>query len=475
MCNFYDEIRNRQQKGMTLLEVLISLVIIALAATTFLPLTVYVSQSIHRNQIKMAANSLAESVMEGIKALPYEDRDKITGLILTQTDPITGLIESQTAQIGTIGGNPPGQIPQTQTQPVGGTNYTVETMITWGTDGSNYTAYKKIEIIVSAPSLPGKASTQQAKIQSLMAREGEVSIVPGGNLLVCAVCNNILQKDAKVTITRVDTGVVTTGDTDEIKGVYFAELPVSVNYNIDMDPTHIYMMTQPISIVGQNWYSTKTGMVPSTTNVISPINFEVDYPVRLSLQMRDADGQTVDKTSLWAEIIPAVGSLQGTTTSIVMTVTDLENFKLWPRWTYDLKLKTSQGGAAFYTRSTATTYASDSTMLCWDGILASSSAPVTLVKTLTIKAGKPAVVSLSDQGDGNYKLVLTAKPNGATIYYSYTTNGTDPVTPATAYKPADQNIILGVTSDVTLKIKAQAKQTTVLMDSDVMVYTFTAP
>jgi type II secretory pathway pseudopilin PulG len=456
---------------MTLVEVIVSLAILALAASTFLPLAAFVSQSIHRNEIKMAANSLAESVMEEIKALPYEVR--------YTSGSNSGQIDPSQAQIGTVGGNPPGLIPQTKTQTIGGTVYTIDTRVSWGKEGNNYTAYKKIEVIVCAPDFPGKVSTERAKVQSIIAQEGEKSIVPGGSLLVRAVRNSILQTDARVSIIPVAGGVTTTGYTDDTGGVYFAEMAAG-NYYIDMDLTGINMMPQPRSIQGtypnQNWNSRQTGTVENYVNDAAPIDFEVDYPVLLCLQLQDADGQEVDKSTLWAEIQPPANELSGVTKTLEKKVTEIETLPLWPKWTYDLQLKTSKGGTAFYTRSTfLTQYASDLTMARWDGTFTSPAAATTMVKSLTIKAGKPTInLNVVDKNAGIYKLVLTAKPDNATIYYSYTNDGTDPAEPSSLYNPTNQPVITGITTGVTLKIKARVKNAVQLLDGEVVNLVFAA-
>lgn len=465
---FSNIIRSKPRQGMTLIEVIVSLAIIALAASTFLPLAVFVSQTIHRNEIKMTANSLAESIMEEIKALPYEVR--------YTSGANSGQIDPSKAQIGTVGGNPPGLIPQTKTQMVGGTVYTIDTRISWGKDGNDYIAYKKIEVIVCAPDFPGKVSEEQAKVQSIIAQEGEKSIVPGGSLLVRAVCNSILQTNAKVSIVPAAGGAITTGYTDDTGGIYFAEMAAG-NYYIDMNLSGINMMPQPKSIQGtypnQNWNSRQIGTVVNYVNDAAPIDFEVDYSVFLRLQLLDADGQVVDKSALWAEIQPPASELTGSTKVIEKKVTEIETLPLWPKWTYDLLLKDRQGGAAFYTRSTfVTQYAEDPT--CWDGTFPSPSAATTVLKSLTIKAGKPTLnLSPVDKNAGIYQLVLTAKPENAAIYYSYTTDGTEPLEPANLYNPTNQPIISGITTGVTLKIKALVKNAAQLMDGEVVSFMFT--
>jgi hypothetical protein len=380
------------------------------------------------------------------------------------------MIDPTQAQIGTVGGNPTGLLLQEQAKVMNGVTYNTEIRISWGREGNNYTAYKKIEIVVSAPSLPGKAAQQQADIQSIMAREGEVSVVPGGSLLARAVRNTALQKDVDVRIVPVVGGSTTTGYTDETGGVYFAEMTAG-SYYIDVDPSGDWMM-MPLSITGTSWNSRKTGTVVQYVNNAPPVDFNVDYPYNLSFQLQDANGVDVDKSTLYAVIVPQDASgnniFTSGTQSMEMKVTDLENLDLWPAWTYELKLEKSSGSSYFYVRSSALTkYSADSSMYCWDGKFPVPSAPTTLATKLTVKTGLPTI-SLSDPVSGSYQINIVAKPANAIIYY--TTDGSTPSVSSAKYNNSSPPTIKP-TSGATVNIKALAVVIGLLMDSNVAVYT----
>lgn len=154
----------KAKRGFTLVELLISLSILVLAATAFVPLFSFASQGNANNKVRMTANKIAASVIEEIRAMDYAD-------------------------IGIQGSNPTGNYVPPAPITINGVTYTVEVLITWasatGSDGKvNNVAFKNIRVIVKAPGVFSGTVEKQDEIHSLVAREGEEPLVKAGHLRV---------------------------------------------------------------------------------------------------------------------------------------------------------------------------------------------------------------------------------------------------------------------------------------------------
>jgi len=130
--NFFSEFQNT---GFTLIEVAISIVIISIIVVTIMSMFGYALRLLNENRLRTQAITLTEQKIEIIKNLPYND-------------------------VGTVGGIPPGALPQEETINYNGSSFTVKTQIIYiddpadgilGVDPSELsgTDYKKIKIEVS--------------------------------------------------------------------------------------------------------------------------------------------------------------------------------------------------------------------------------------------------------------------------------------------------------------------------------------
>ncbi len=159
--------KNKKGKGtagLSIIEILVASGIVVLGAAAFLPVFSFVNQSNIQNKERLAASSLASSVVEEIRAMNYDD-------------------------IGTVGGNPSGLVPQQQTRTIDGIQYTIETSIDWvGAKGQNNqvneTAYKRIMVTVKAPDVFSGSVQKFDEIHSIAAFEGEAQIYEAGGIRV---------------------------------------------------------------------------------------------------------------------------------------------------------------------------------------------------------------------------------------------------------------------------------------------------
>ncbi len=152
-------------KGFTLIELLVALAVLVMAAAVFIPALTFVTKSYRSNYTKMTAGNIAVSVLEEIRAMPYDD-------------------------IGTYGGNPSGAIPQTSSITVGNTVFRVNTRISWNSAKSTSTgtesdiALKGIKVTVSAPGVFSGVVEELGEINSIASRESEEAFVKNGHIRV---------------------------------------------------------------------------------------------------------------------------------------------------------------------------------------------------------------------------------------------------------------------------------------------------
>ena len=198
------------KNGFTLVESIISIAIVLLAAAAVLPLILYSSKSTFNNQKIMTANSLATSVLEEVRALDYES-------------------------IGTIGGNPEGPLEQKQTRTLNGFDYTIYSTISWATaenDGiSNPVAYKNIRIIVQGLNKYSNTEDVLAELHSIAARDGEKPLIEEGHLKVTIKDTNNLPVKNPYILVSIDGPDKSTNYIDSSGKAFFGMLKQG-KYNI---------------------------------------------------------------------------------------------------------------------------------------------------------------------------------------------------------------------------------------------------
>ena len=91
----------KNDKGFTLVEILVSLVLLLILVVAFVPLFTFVAQAVSNNSSKDTATALANQQIEYLRTLPFLVRTVGGGI---ETDP-------NVPQLGFVGGNPVGSIP----------------------------------------------------------------------------------------------------------------------------------------------------------------------------------------------------------------------------------------------------------------------------------------------------------------------------------------------------------------------------
>jgi type II secretory pathway pseudopilin PulG len=257
--------RLKKEGGFTLVELIIALTLLLLISLAFIPMFVYITEASQSNKARLVALKLASSKIEEIRALPYDE-------------------------VGTVGGNPQGVIPQTETKPIEGINYIIETQIGWVNDPSDDDAggndplpydYKSVKVKVTAPS--SFTGEVVKTIDTLVAEEGEERVLPGGNIEVKvqrAWYEPGSQPEAvegvKIEVAKkYDPGTRQTGWTSDNGVALFAALEEG-EYVVQADAGIQGMMVRP-------------DQVPEEVSVFegsqTPCTIEVEYPSSLEIEL----------------------------------------------------------------------------------------------------------------------------------------------------------------------------------------------
>ena len=179
------------QKGFTIVEVLVAMTILLINVTAFMMLYTYVAQANYSNKARFVATNLASGIMEEIRESDYM------------------------SELGEVSGTPVGTFPAIQTRTLNGIEYTINTEIIYDDDPSDGTNssdslpldYKGIRVTVSAPNAFTGQVVQYADIKSLASKEGGEAIVP----ILCVQVNRgwVTTPGVTVPVEDVDNTLMT--------------------------------------------------------------------------------------------------------------------------------------------------------------------------------------------------------------------------------------------------------------------------
>ena len=319
------------EQGFTLVEILLSLLIILIMVMAFVPMFELIAKTIESNKSKQTATALANSVMEEMRALPYIVKDPNTGLIVTDPDVL---------QLGIKGGNPPGSIPATQERKIDGKTYTINTRIHWVTDDGNPIAYKKVKVSIECSSAFKGDVVVTSDFYTLAAQEGEAEVFDAGHIAVNIKDKNGNRWESPEIVINV---ISEENNIDEINYTDYGETLFGVI------PAGNYIVTAklPTELVARPDQKIDAGLVIKenvevTNTFTEEVDFFIDYPAHLSLLMKD---------ELIENYITGNGSLElkweeKRLPSITFTKSDFSNNRLlsekigglWPSGSYSISL-----------------------------------------------------------------------------------------------------------------------------------------
>ena len=207
----------QDNKGFTLIETLVGVSILILVFTGIYGAFQFGLKVIGQNKARVTATALANQKIENVRNLPYQ-------------------------QIGTLGGIPPGDIPETETVNRNNLDFTVKTTIGYQDDPFDGLApidplpndYKKVKVKVSWPGFLGG----EVVLISDVAPRGLETFEGGGNLLISAfdaLGQPVVQANIHLINTALNPPIDTNYQTNDQGQYLVAGAPSSTNaYQISL-------------------------------------------------------------------------------------------------------------------------------------------------------------------------------------------------------------------------------------------------
>lgn len=260
----------KNENGSALLELIISMTILAAMMLSLLPALTFITQATVSTKIRTIGYNVAVKEAEKIKSLNYDD-------------------------VGVAGGNPAGAVTADKDVRQEGVNFHIKTRIKWVDDSDdNLTPldqdprdYKKITVTASWTF--GKIA-KNASISTIISRESMEQISTGGNIKVIVKDNDQVPiDDAQVHITTGPSSPIN-DFTDEMGETFFALLDPSQtegDYSISVEKNDYVVHPQM-----QNLTTTVT------TNETRTLEFLIDKPGFLNVTLVDDEtGETINEPS----------------------------------------------------------------------------------------------------------------------------------------------------------------------------------
>ena len=323
------------ERGFTLVEILVSLVILLILVVAFVPMFTFVAQAIASNKAKDVAIELATQKMEELRALPY---------VVLDSDQ---QIDATKPQLGTIGGTPPGSVEPTQSVSVNGKNYVITTSITWGDESKSF---KIVSVTVTAPGVFNEAVNITNRFDTMAAKEG-IRVHPGSILVEVFDSEGVpLTESIEITIETSGFDAITESTT--AGKVVFTDLPSGVYRVSARVPSD--MMCHP-DLLSQYDSSTRLlteDNITVTYNKQAKVSFIMDYSAGIDLTIKDHKNSNISTNNSFSGgkvILSWYESDPASTLSIMernITNNEISNGKLgsvisglWPEGTYIISVK----------------------------------------------------------------------------------------------------------------------------------------
>ncbi|GEM_PF-1212290 len=262
----------KNQSGLTLVEILISVFILSVIITSLSGALVYATRVTKDNRMKTTAINLANKEIETIRSMKFLD-------------------------VGTKNGDPSGDIPMEKEVSVDGITYIINTLINWEEQG-DWTAagnmdwdYKSVRVTVVPKSFKDQANLIKT-VETYVTRDSTQPALTGGNIRVGTIRGwksdeSDPVSNIKVTLFK-DSAASRIVFTTAAGVARFTGLS-NGNYKITLDPSSQGMILNPSQLSG--WDIRISGTVTRTEI------FEVEYPCYLNLTMKNVEGDSFDMAS----------------------------------------------------------------------------------------------------------------------------------------------------------------------------------
>lgn len=322
-------INSKSDKGFTLVELLVAVTILVIAAAAFLPVLTLVARSNNQNKIRATAGAIAAGIYEEISGMDFDKIDEIGN---DKTD-------------NTQAESPPGVTYKTWKETIDDTTYNVEVLITWGitedASGEEVSlSHKNVRVIVSAVNtFTGKEEVVD-KVYSIVAKEGGQTMPDAGNMRVTVKQAYGLGHEFPVFNIKCSGPETFTMRTDEAGQVIFGEIKKGT-YRVSTSIPSGWSIPQGYEVNGN---TVSISDIPITEWKVKDVYFYMDKPEKfcnLTAVVVDENGEVINthgKMTLTWEID---GQTRVVFKDKELTGGNLDiNFfgKLWPLGKYNIKI-----------------------------------------------------------------------------------------------------------------------------------------
>ncbi len=326
----------KHNKGFTLVEIIVSIALLAIIALFMLPMSIYAFKFSKWNNIKLTAMNLAHTQLEWVKTLDYKN-----GI---------GLDE--------IGYSPKGEVKQhlflnelnSDPKVVEGIEYKFLTSIYWESGISTTgelvaNATKKIDVSVKARNPITGEERYFEVIGSLVAFEGErtlSSYIPFRARAITGEDFTTPAKNVKIIVNGVSGSLFNWSRTDEEGEAIFVELPNGTYYVFPEEWEGGEMLSRPTGKTGslndEEWIFQEKVIVQPTEDEYIDILFYVDQPGRIILNGYSDELLNNTLVNVKPSFVPEEGE-NPESYSLNTYLKKLLVTKIWRNWSYDFILK----------------------------------------------------------------------------------------------------------------------------------------
>lgn len=333
---------HQHNKGFTLVEMIVSVALLAIIALFMLPMSMYSVQYSRWNNIKLTAMNLAYTQVEWLKTLDYNTD---LGLDSTGYSP-SGIVDEELYL------NEAGSSPKT----IEGIEYSLLTSIYWeSAEASNgdfvANAVKKADVTVKARDPISGNERTYSVIGTLIAFEGERTLSVYVPLKIRAITGEDFTnpaKNVKLVVNNLSNTMVSWSRTDEKGEAIFTDLANAKYYVFPQEWEDGDMVARPTGIKGtannEDWiYQVQVEVKATTGDYIEQI-FYVDHPAYIGLN----GYPEALMNSTYVKLDPVYDPPEGDTASYDLdtSLTRLLSKKLWRAWDYNYSI--TNGTNSYY-------------------------------------------------------------------------------------------------------------------------------
>ena len=346
----------KKRKGMTLIEVIFSIMILSIISISILPIAAHAVKFAKWNNIKLNALNLAYSQVEWLKTLNYDE----LGLKVEKYSPY-GIVE------------PSQYINEGEPVNIDGVLYKIHTGIYWGKATSSMgepvaQAMKKVDVTIEATDVSTGAMEEYAVLGTLITRESERKPTEPGHIITRVYLRggNEAAKNVRVGLGKSQSYNSYT-NTDDKGEALFGDLTQGTYY---IEPTHwkyssLMIMPHGVDSSKTKWKTNKEVLVPKwDKNNKDAIKFpEETFIIDFPGQIKIADNARYPKDADFIikptgeSYIPAEGESEDHM-KLVTKVKNISNTNFWRLWNYEYDI--SWGSEKFYLED-------EKTSKVWDG------------------------------------------------------------------------------------------------------------